>query len=130
MKNIIQHYNNHNLNFSKFHFKKAQAKIIDFKPDKYHHYTLRLKINNLNKDNYRLIFYNNQLTVILFESIEFNKPVHTHNFKLSDLNDNSYYDEYTSVNFTLPEENFYLTGHKDYPQKGILEVMFGKIHRN
>lgn len=128
MKNIIQRYNNQN--FGILNSKKTQVKIVDFKPDNYHHYTLKLKMNNLNKDNYRLIFYNNQLTVILFESVEFNRPVHTHNFNLSDLDDYSYYDEQTSVNFTLPEENFYLIGHKCYPKKGILEVMFGKIHRN
>jgi hypothetical protein len=130
MKNTIQHNNLLNQNFGIFNSKKMQAKIIDFKPDRYHHYTLRLKINNLNMNNFRLVFYNNQLTVILFESIEFNRPVHTHNFKLSDFDDNSFYDEQTTVNFTLPEENFYLIGHKAFPQKEILEVIFGKIHRN
>ncbi len=127
MKNIIQQSSSQN--YGIFNSKKMQAKIIDFKPDSYHHYTLKLKIDKLNTDNYRLVFYNNQLTVILFESIEFNKPVHTHNFKLRDL-ENSYYDEQTSVNFTLPENDFYLIGHKALPQRGILEVMFGKIHRN
>jgi hypothetical protein len=110
--------------------KKTQAKIIDFVPDQNHHFILKLKISNINDDNYKLVFNNNQLTVILFESIEFNKPVYIHNYRLNDLAENPSYDELKSIDFILPDDDYYLIGHKVMPHKGILEVIFGKINYN
>lgn len=130
MKNIIQRNSTHNLESKNFNSKKTPADIIDFSPDKNHHYILKLKINNINSNNYRLIFNDNQLTVIVFRSIEFNNPVHIRNYKLHDLIDNLYFDELKSIDFTLPEDDFYLIEHSVIPKKNTLEVIFGKLNYN
>lgn len=130
MKNAIQQTNIHQIANGIFKYRKDKIRILDFKPNSYQQYILTLKINNLNTENYKLAFYENQLTVILYESIEFNKPVHARNLKLKDLDENSFYDELTSIDFELPDNNFYLIGHKAFPKDGILKIMFGKINRN
>lgn len=130
MKNIIQRNNMHNLKIGHFNTKKPQADIIDFRPDKNHHYILKLKINNIDPDNYRLIFDQNQLTVIIFESIEFNNPVHIRNYKLHDLYKDQSYEEIKSFDLTLPEQDFYLIGHSVIPKKRLLKVIFGKLNYN
>ena len=130
MKNLAQNQDINNSNYGFFNHKKMQGRIIEFKPDSNNHYILKLKINNLKPDNYRLVFDRNQLTVILFESIEFNKPVHLHNYKLNDLVEESTYEELKSIDFTMPEDNFYLIGHKVITNSGLLKVVFGKLYSN
>ena len=129
MKNIIHNENYESLTSKIFNTKKEEAQIIDFRPYFNNQFILKLRINKLNADNYRLALVNNTLTVIMFESIEFNKPVHLHNYKLHDLVEDSTYDELKSIDFTLPEDDFYLIDYK-VPYKGILKVVLGKIHRN
>lgn len=129
MKNIIQQNHTGNSNYGIFSYKKMEAKILDFKPDN-EHYILKLRINNLNNDNYKLVIKNNHLSVILFETIEFNRPVHSHNFKLDDLGENASYDELKSIDFTLPESNYYLIGHTAIPHNGILKIILGRIYHN
>lgn len=112
-----------------FNHQKEVAQIIDFRPYFNNHYLLKLRIDNINTDNYKLALTNNTLTVIMFESIEFNKPVHLHNYKLNELVQEPVYDEVKSIDFTLPEDDFYLIDYK-VPYKGILKVTLGKIHSN
>ncbi|MCB2195046.1 MAG: hypothetical protein KQH79_04260 [Bacteroidetes bacterium] len=129
MKNTMQKDQLEILKSKIFNHQKEVAQIIDFRPYFSNHYLLKIKIDNINKDNYRLALSNNILTIIMFESVEFNKPVHLHNYKLNDLVQESAYDEVKSIDFTLPEDDFYLIDYK-VAYKGILKVTLGKIHRN
>ena len=129
MKNITQNNNLEDFKNQIFNHEKTEAQIIDFRPSYSNQYILKLRINKIKDDNYRLALTNNMLTVILFESIEFSKPVHLHNYKLNDLVQDSTYDELRSIDFTLPEDDFYLIDYR-VPYKGILKITLGKIHRN
>jgi len=128
MKNIDQIHKIENVN-NLFNIRKSQVKILSFEPDMHHHYILKLKISKLKKDNYRIVLMNNLLTIMIFESIEFNKPVHLHNYKLHDLEEESSYSDFKSIDFTLPEDDFYLINH-GVNYSGILKITFGKIYHN
>ncbi len=129
MKNTlksIKYNNNQNI----FNYRKSQSKIIDFKPINSNYSLLKIKINHINNDNYKITLEDGIITLFLTETIEFNKPLYSHNFKTHGVSRTLSYDKVTSFDFTLPEKNYYLVEGKVLPYKNILEITLGKIYHN
>jgi hypothetical protein len=131
MKNLV--YNNTiNIHEQRLlnHARRNSAKILSFKPDQNNHYILKVKIDNLNKDNFKILQERENLTVIVYKSIEISKPFHVHNFNQKDIIDELNYNEIESYDFTLPDKNYYLIRHKISPVRNTLQITLGRIHYN
>lgn len=131
MKDLINKKGIHTPEIGMFNRKKTNtAKIIEFRPDQNGHSILSLKIDNIYRDNYKVLLKEGHLSVILFKTVEFSMPMHVHNFKLNGINDVLNYDEQENIDFTLPNKNFYLIKHRVSPNKKLLQITLGKIYNN
>lgn len=127
MKSIVKQNNTDNSQLIGYR-KDQEIKLMDVEKTK-HGYFLQIKINKLEKDNYRLFVKGKYLTILLVELKEVSRPIHFHNLKLHNFED-TYYEVIKSYDLWLPGDNFYLVRHFYVPADQILHVFLGRFHRN
>jgi len=95
MKNIVKSIKGDYKNISAY-TKGVKSKLIELIPDRNNHYVLFLKMEQLKRDNYRLTLNNGILTLMMFKSVDFEKPLYSHHINLSEMSEYSY-DEVVDI---------------------------------
>ncbi len=90
---------------------------------------IRLIINHLEKDNYRIFLKGKLLTVILSEEKEISKPMYLHNLSVKHLN-TIRYDVMKSIEVWLPGDNFFLVTHFFMPEDQFLCIYLNRLSQS
>jgi hypothetical protein len=102
-----------------------EIKIISFRMNKHNRSILKLEVMPLKDDNYRIFLNGQRLSLIISESMEYQRPLHLHNIDWKVYNRQTY-EVLRNVIIWLPEVNMYLVKYYIIPNSHIIKVILAK----
>ncbi len=100
-------------------------KIISFRSYKNKRSILKLEVMPVRNDNYRIFLNGQRLSLIISDSIEYQRPLHLHNIDWKVYNRQTY-EVLRNVIIWLPEVNMYLVKYYIIPNSQIIKVILTK----
>jgi hypothetical protein len=102
-----------------------EIKIISYHMKNHKRSILKLEARNLKDDSYRVFLNGQRLSLIISESIEYNRPLYLHNIDWKVYNRQTY-EVLKNVIIWLPEVNMYLLKYYKIPNSKIIKVILEK----
>jgi hypothetical protein len=102
-----------------------EIKIISFRSNHNNRSILKLGVNDLNDDNYRVYLNGQRLSLIISEPVEYSRPVHLHNINWKFYNRQTY-EVLRNVIIWLPDINMCLVRHYMIPHSQVLKIILEK----
>jgi hypothetical protein len=102
-----------------------EIKILSFRSNHHKRSILKLEAVHLKDDNYRIFLNGQRLSIIISESVEYQKPFHMHNIDRKVFNRQTY-EVLRNVVIWLPEIDMYLVKYYPIPNSRIIKVVLSK----
>jgi hypothetical protein len=103
-----------------------EIKIISYQMKNHKKSILKIEAGNLKDDSYRIFLNGQRLSLIISESIEYNRPLYLHHIDWKVYNRQTY-EVLRNVIIWLPEVNMYLVKYYIIPNSQILKVILEKM---
>lgn len=103
-----------------------EIRILSFRRNHNKRSILKVESTHLKDDNYRIFLNGQRLSLIISESVEYQKPLHLHNIDRKIFNRQTY-EVLRNVVIWLPEVNMVLVKYYLIQNRQILKVILEKI---